>query len=97
MGGLWVGNGGCRGLPTLEELALTRKVDGAYGRGRDPSHLGGWHWAMGGQREELQGRWQFPMGWERLSAASRGPLPEKENSVLGKDLSSAPSPQLINQ
>lgn len=63
---------------------------GAYGRDRDPSHLGGWHWAMGGQREELQGRWQFPMGWERLSAASRGPLPGKENSVLGKDLSAPP-------
>ena len=87
---------GCRVLPKLKELALTRKADGDLWKGQKPSTPR--RVALGNgrtEREELQGRWQFPMGWERLSVASRQPLPGKENSTWQRSL--CPSPQLINQ
>lgn len=87
---------GCRVLPKLKELALTRKADGGLWKGQKPFTPR--RVALGNgrtEREELQGRWQFPMGWERLSVASRQPLPGKENSTWQRSL--CPSPQLINQ
>lgn len=82
---------GCRVLPKLKELPLARKADGGLWKGQGPSTPR--RVALGNgrtEREGLQGRWQFPMGWERLSGAPRQPLPRKGNSVLGKDLSAPP-------
>lgn len=90
-GGWFMGLGMVVDCLHWKSLLWPGKQMGAYGRGRDPSHLGGWHWAMGGTERRATGKMAVPHGVERLSAASRGPLPEKENSVLGKDLLCPPS------
>ena len=61
---------GCRVLPKLKELALTRKADGGLWKGQKPFTPR--RVALGNgrtEREELQGRWQFPMG---TSGATQG-------------------------
>ena len=86
MGGEW----GCRVLPKLKELALTRKADGGLCKGQRPSTPRQWHWAMGGQREKsYRGDGSSPWGGNvclrHLDSPSLG-----RKTVLGKDLSAPP-------
>lgn len=81
---------GCRVLPKLKELALTRKADGGLWKGQRPSTPR--RVALGNgrtEREELQGDGSSPWGGNiclrHLDSPSLG-----RKTVLGKDLSAPP-------